>query len=493
MLLAFKRANKMDDSLYFNLRSTDGIVPRIYGLIKVHKANYPIRPIVSMIGSPTYNVAKYVSRLIAPLVGNTNRTVKNTHDFVNFLKTCRWKPHEVMVSFDVVSLFTRVPVQLAIKTIQNYLRSDDNISDRTKLNVDDIMQLVRLCLENNDFIYRGTYYHQSYGCAMGSPISVIAANIVMEDVERRIFSVASDIIAWKRFVDDVWAVVPADKIQSILKLINEIEPTIKFTVEKEDDNNSLSFLDVTISRIDDGTFSTKVYHKPSHTDRYLNFNSNHPFSHKASVARSLYDRAVAFSSSSNDKQTEIGRIRNALRSNDFPDNFLNRVCVKNRKNNKSKDKPTKRVCIPYIRGCSERISRILHSYDVATVFKPVNKLGTVFGLPKDPVDPESVCGVVYEIPCECDKVYVGQTKNSLRTRVQQHRAACRLLQPEKSALAEHAITSNHAIKWTDAKVISRQTGWRQRLLAEAYHTRQRHQHAMNRCDMSFPTMYKSLL
>ena len=76
---------------------------------------------------------------------------------------------------------------------------------------------------------------------MGSPVSALAANIVMEKIEERIFSGKDlNIRYWKRFVDDIWAVVPATEIDSILKVINDLEPSIKFTCEKEV-NKCISF------------------------------------------------------------------------------------------------------------------------------------------------------------------------------------------------------------------------------------------------------------
>ena len=154
----------------------------------------------------------------------------------------------------------------------------------------------------------------------------------------------------------------------------------------------------------------------------------------------------------------------------------------------------RRVVIPYGRGCSERLARILSKYDVRTSYKPFNKLHTIFGLPKDPVEPQNVCGVVYEIPCkDCSKTYIGQTTNSLHTRLQQHRAACRLLQPNKSALAEHSIEQSHAIDWANARVVTRQTAWRQRLFQEAFFTAQRSDRALNRTEQHLPAVYKKLL
>ena len=115
-------------------------------------------------------------------------------------------------------------------------------------------------------------------------------------------------------------------------------------------------------------------------------------------------------------------------------------------------------------------------------------------MPKDPIEQNKKCGVVYEVPCrDCSKVYVGQTGNSLETRLKQHRAACRLLQVDKSALAQHAIDDDHTINWSEAKVIASETRWRQRLFAEAFHTTKRQDRALNRCELFLPNVYKRLL
>ena len=146
-----------------------------------------------------------------------------------------------------------------------------------------------------------------------------------------------------------------------------------------------------------------------------------------------------------------------------------------------------------MKGCSERLSRVLRKYDVDVCFKPFNKLHSIFGRQKDPVEPDQLLGVVYEVPCSnCDRTYIGQTGNSLRTRLQQHRAACRLLQREKSALAEHAIDEDHRIDWAEAKVVARQQRWHRRLFEEAFVTNQRH-HPLNRVELPLPSVYKKLL
>ncbi len=149
--------------------------------------------------------------------------------------------------------------------------------------------------------------------------------------------------------------------------------------------------------------------------------------------------------------------------------------------------------LPYVRGCSERIARIFRRYDFFIAYKPFNKLSSIFRLPKDPIPERAICGVVYEIPCtDCEKVYIGQTGNSLDTRLQQHRAACVHHQPEKSALAEHSLNASHRVDWSGARVLSREQQWRRRLLLESIHTKRRTGRTLNRCEPSSADFYSCL-
>ena len=490
-LLSLKRQGKIDDSNYYRIRSTDGVISRMYGLVKIHKIDNPMRPIVSLVGSPLYNLSKYLSDIISPLVGNTSSNVKNSFDFVNFIQSCNWTGNDIMVSFDVVSLFTKVPTDLAIEVIKNRLENDSTLSNRTNLSIEDIVDLVSFCLSNNDFVFRDKYFHQSFGCSMGSPISVISANLVMEDIERRIFlNCDFNVHHWKRFVDDVWALMPANQVDDFLKFINSIETSIKFTCEKEQ-SRDLPFLDVFISRLDNNKFETKVYRKPTHTNRYLDFNSNHPFCQKLSVGRSLFNRANKLCSNVDDRNKELDIVKVVLNNNCYPKHMYRRMSSDNNKPNKSN--PKGYAHLPYVKNYSERIARVLNKYNIKTLYKPFNKLQDIFGLPKDPIQPSQRCGVVYQVPCaDCGKVYIGQTGNSLNTRLHQHQAACRLLHKEKSALAQHSIEEDHSIDWNGAKVIANQPKWRHRLFEEAFHTQAKRDQAINRCEEFLPRVYKPL-
>ena len=190
-LLLLKKSNKISEETYKLLRSTDGLAPRLYGLPKIHKEGVPLRPIVSFVNSPTYNVSRYLARVLSPVVGNTDNTVKNSQHFAEFIRGQTLDADQMLVSFDVVSLFTKIPVDLAIKVATNRLRYDDSLWQRTPLPLEDITDLLSFCLNTTQFVFEGTYYKQVFGTAMDSPVSAVIANLVMEDIEHRALTTAS--------------------------------------------------------------------------------------------------------------------------------------------------------------------------------------------------------------------------------------------------------------------------------------------------------------
>ena len=214
----------------------------------------------------------YLARVLSPVVGNTDNTVKNSQHFAEFIRGQTLDADQMLVSFDVFSLFTKIPVDLAIKVATNRLRYDDSLWQRTSLPLEDITDLLSFCLNTTQFEFEGTYYKQVFGTAMGSPVSAVIANLVMEDIEHRALTTALVSPSfWKRFVDDVISAVSQDEIVVLLQHLNSIEPSIQFIAERET-VGKLPFLDTYVQRTTDGKLETVVYRKPTNTDKYLSFN-----------------------------------------------------------------------------------------------------------------------------------------------------------------------------------------------------------------------------
>ena len=125
-------------SLISKLIESNLVTPRIYGLPKIHKEGVPLRPIVTTISGPTYLLAKYLARKLKPLVGQTDSFVKDSASFVHKLKSWVCEPNDSMVSFDVVSLYTNIPIMEAVEVIRR-------ITDP------DTANLVEICLTSTFF------------------------------------------------------------------------------------------------------------------------------------------------------------------------------------------------------------------------------------------------------------------------------------------------------------------------------------------------------
>jgi hypothetical protein len=151
---------------------------------------------------------------------------------------------------------------------------------------------------------------------------------------------------WLRYVDDTFVVWPhgPEHLQNFLGHLNCLRPAIQFTMETESDNTIL-FLDVLVIR-KETALATKVYRKPTHTGRYLNFNSNHTPHVKRGLIQSLHKRASVICQEHQDLCYEIRGLRHDLQLNGYPRGFIDSVI--NSKGSSRLNKEKKSLWFTYI-------------------------------------------------------------------------------------------------------------------------------------------------
>ena len=167
-------------------------------------------------------------------------------------------------------------------------------------------------------------------------------------------------------------------------------------------NGRISFLDTCLHLKEDGSTKVTVYWKPTHTDQYLNFHSNHHLQHKRAVVNTLLLRAQTLVSEEVDRVTEIQHVKQALKANNYPDWMLtlpNTASV-SRVSKESVKERRIYASVPYIKGTSERLQRTFKSHEVTLVHKPFNSLRSQLVRVKDKTENLKKCGTVYHIHCE---------------------------------------------------------------------------------------------
>jgi hypothetical protein len=146
--------------------------PRFYDLPKIHKEAVPLRPIVSTSGSPTYELAKYLANYLKDKIEEPCLFVRDSEHLVKKLKDIQLSKDDTLACFDVVSLFTSVPVKDTLNIIKSNLGID-------KL----YLEALELCLSFTYILFDGQIYEQSEGAAMGSPLPPIIAQMFMIELE----------------------------------------------------------------------------------------------------------------------------------------------------------------------------------------------------------------------------------------------------------------------------------------------------------------------
>ncbi|XP_076061217.1 uncharacterized protein LOC143036997 [Oratosquilla oratoria] len=179
-LKELKDKRLITEDVWRKRRPGDSIIPKFYGLPKIHRYNIPLRPIVAFRGSPTYNLASNLSKRLRPLVTNSPHMLLNSEDFLSRIKGVKLEQGDVMVSFDAQYMFTSIQQDLAKRTLSKTMEEDLGFLKNQKLSSTELMGLISMCLDSIYFRFREHIYHQRKGTLMGSPISVVVAEVVMQ-------------------------------------------------------------------------------------------------------------------------------------------------------------------------------------------------------------------------------------------------------------------------------------------------------------------------
>ena len=195
-------------------------------------------------------------------------TSGNTFSFVHEINQLPTSG-KIMVSFDVESLFTSIPLDECIEVAITYIYQGNPL---IKISPTDLKTLFSFATAENHFLFKGVFYDQIDGVAMGSPLAPVHANLFMRYHEKNWLDNYSSsqlqVLLYRRYVDDTFCLFDNEEdALMFLNYINARQPSIRFTIEREIEKK-LSFLDVLLDN-SHPSIAISVYRKKTFTGLLL--------------------------------------------------------------------------------------------------------------------------------------------------------------------------------------------------------------------------------
>ena len=458
-----KKPGYIDAETYSRLYPNGSHISVMYGLPKVHKANCPMRPICSAVGSSTYEISKYLAKILQPAAKNSNGTdLKDTFQFVQLINGVNISNH-VMVTFDVQSLFTNVPLAETINICMDRLYRCDGI-EPPELPEHVLKQLIELCVKDNVFVFNGKVYSQIDGVAMGNRLGPILANVFMAHLEETGMVNSEDFPSfYGRYVDDAFCLFESiEQANRFLEYINQLHPSIKFDMTAESDGK-ITFLDTSISHSDThSTADLSTHIKEQDKGLFYHFSSFIPDRYKMNKISSLLYRAYHIASDMFIFHRDLEILKSRFLSNGFPRHMIEKCTevflnkhhahedTQNRPSNATRDRDVV-ISLPYLgpmslvvrRKLLNLVKRFYPSVNLKIVFKRGLQVSNLFSF-KDRFPLKCKSMIVYYINCrKCgpSEAYIGKTINTVHERF--YASGTGHLHPNNSSspFHEHVINS----------------------------------------------------
>lgn len=513
------------DKKYINTKQSSYLkgkeAPRariFYLLPKIHKAPdtwpkpYEIpsgRPIVSDCNSESYRTAEYIDFFLNPLSNRHPSYIKDTYDFVAKIRGITVPQSAFLFSIDVDSLYTNIETTEGLKAVRKWF---NKYPDKDRPDAE-ILELLFINLTKNDFEFNQEFYLQIKGTAMGKKFAPAYADIYMADWEETVFEKCTHKPThYFRYLDDIWGTWThgTDTFLDFMNILNTHHTSIK--VKHTTHNSSINFLDTTTYKGPDfnrtNTLDTKVYFKDTDTHSLLHKNSFHPKHTFRGLVKSQLLRFHRICSQSTEFEKATQTLYGSLRKRGYARSFLRKI----RKSFLETKEKNLKTPIPLITTYSslsihinnrikrnfedtQRNNSVMQEFRIISAYRKNKNLQDILvksKLKPKPGQPHKnkpqffkekksvknrgtkqvfpilqkinldTRNCVYIITCnKCGSQYIGETGNSIRIRLAQHRYNIKNQKEMHTKLVphflEHGLQSlevsglEHNINWTAAQ------------------------------------------
>lgn len=297
------------------------ILGRFYCLPKMHKSPLKGRPIVSCIGSLAYHTSKYLHNLLLPIMKDAEVCPSVCHSSDHVLKSVpRQFPMGTRVfCADITSLYPSIPIEYGLKAMDTILRATALPIELVKL----MLALLEWVLRNNYFYFQGKTFLQLQGTAMGTPVAVCYANLVLTLHDRTITSTIKPVF-YTRFIDDLFVIVNSEADSATLHaLFNSLCAAIQL-----DSYTSAAdgiFLDLFFELSGNGGLYHRMYEKPINKHLYIPPTSAHSKATLVNFIKNEVHRYTKLCSNPADAAHLVEQFRTRLTKRGYSHGFISRA------------------------------------------------------------------------------------------------------------------------------------------------------------------------
>ena len=375
-------------------------------------------------------------------------TVTDIFEFVNEIRNLEIANGDILVSYDISSLFTNVPLHETIQLLTNRAFTNNWFNTTYDLNLTkrDLGDLLSVATKGQLFQFNGALYEQTDSMAMESPLGPLLANVFMSHIEENLEREDKLPAFYRRYVDNMLTIMPnIETASNFLDTLNKAHSSVKFMMETEC-NGMLPFLGIQLLN-GSPQIETKVCVKPTNSGLLLHYQSHVDNRYKKGLLRTMLDGAHCLSSSWIHFSDDCDRLKTVFSQFKYSKHLVNstirsfvdsKVCDQQQSLSPSRETDdTIRLVLPFKDQISaDIVKKQLEDLNlkVHTTIQPVfvsRKIEQELNVKetKPPIVNQQC--VVYGFQCDlCNAGYVGYTRRHLHNHVKGHKQ-------QSSAIAKH--------------------------------------------------------
>ena len=310
--------------------------PRFYGIPKIHKNPVRMRPIAPCHVAMQNPAAKYASKQLKWVINNMlPYVIRGTKDMAIKLSKIQLRPTRqyFLVGADIVAFYPNMDVKATIEACANYYKDTvptPSIEMRAMLR-----QALSVAFRDLVVQFKGRYFKQKKGVAMGVACSPDGANIFAAPFEEQFMNseiAIRHVVFYGRYIDDVFFIVEANSPDHALEICQNLkigygDNILDLTWEVS--RYSLPFLDMSIFIEPGNKLGWRPFRKTRNLLERIPYSSHHPLDVKRGTFQGEMTRLAVLSSDASLYLESLQELADVYISRGYPDVLIRKWLKEN--------------------------------------------------------------------------------------------------------------------------------------------------------------------